>query len=207
MKTKIAALSILLVTLSFLFLAPRPAAAWSWRNLLFWVKPAPTAVIQVVNVAPIVPLDKAKTDKKYAAWTAAYKKGDITPLTTDKSNFSFTEDELKYLLAQEIASTKKPDLKDPYLTIKADHIEFGAYSLIPYMPGNFFVSGRLVSSGTDVSIDVREASWTGLPISSALVNKLFNKFGAKFFALLRSYPNYQGVNIDISDKKIAFSFK
>ncbi|MEI7451986.1 MAG: hypothetical protein WCK37_02140 [Candidatus Falkowbacteria bacterium] len=200
--------SWIIILLLFIILIPAAAHAWSWRDLFFWEKPVTPVV---VNVAPEVKVfgdrEKVQAAAKYKAWTKAYKTNDLKLVLASSTNLSFSEEEINYLMGQEIASTKKPDLKDPHVIISEGKIAFSGFSLIKYLTGEFAVSGSLVSTDKDLSFAIDNATYHGLPVPSSLANMVFNKLGTKFFTLLKTYPNYKGVNIDISDKKVIFSFK
>ena len=191
-----------------IILIPAAAHAWSWRDLFFWQKTVVVAPVENTVPVPIFGVkEKALADAKYKVWTKAYKTNDLSLVLASSSNLVFSEDEINYLMAQEIASTKKPDFRDPHLLIDNGQIEFSAFSLVKFLSGDFAVTGNIVSTGNDLSFNISNAIWHGLPVPGFLANKVFNKLGAKFFTLLKTHPNYKGVNIDISDKKIGFSFK
>lgn len=189
MKIKIILLTLIFVFLSFV---PNETSAFWW----FQKKndKAVTNVSTVNNVATpkvLSETEKANTISKLKTWKESFDKKNVESVIKNQNNFSFSLEELKYLIEVENKLAKKPAITNVGLTISNDNINVAA-NFHKFVSGRFSFIAKIISVDNKLRLKISYLKLYNFPVPAKWVEEPLNEALDDYFSFLYQDERYQG---------------
>jgi len=194
---------ILLLTL----MIPTAASAFSWKSF-FSKKAEPAPIVQEEKREDLNTFDQGIANRKYNDWDRAFYGEGIEVLLEKKDSFTISEKEMNYFINRSLKNDEKAELRDIKVIIEDGYAKVSGYSLVKNFKGNFSTELRIVSDKDNkIKVKLNKIRYRGWPIPASLVNGTVNRLSSHVFNFLYTYPDYDGVDIEMKDKRLMLKFK
>jgi hypothetical protein len=151
-------------------------------------------------------LSNLSAEDKFADWESAYLKRDVAGVLADDRNLYFTESQINYLIAQELASATDPFAKDVTVSFSDNLIKVSGYSLIKNFLGQFYLEGKIVTVGPRINIQVIKARYHNFYFPSFLAQILLRNELIPMIDFLYSDPDHQTLTVTVGSGFIQLNY-
>jgi hypothetical protein len=138
---------------------------------------------------------------KYLNWKKAYEKKDITLVISDSRNLYFTDTEINYLIAQELAAAANPPARDINVSFSENLVKVSGIAMLKNFSGQFNLEGKIVKNNNDkkITLAVTRARYKNLYFPSFLAQMLMRNQLQKAADFLYSNADYQDLSLTIGN--------
>lgn len=154
------------LAIAVFIMAPTAARAFSFVDVINFgrrlihqdVQPNPIAVKNELS-AQAAKLSTISAENKYKNWETAYLANDVSGVIVDPRNLYFTDSEINYLLAEQLASATDPVARDVSVSFSDNLIKINGYSLVKNFTGQFYLEAKLITVGQRINFQVTKARY------------------------------------------------
>lgn len=196
---------ILVVVIIILVALPLSVFAFSWKGFSWW-KNTPSTVDNEQKVRELNDYEKWALEKKYQAWDLAVKEKNINYLLEDQSYFTWTEEEINYMIDKLLIKDKSQSLRELRITLNDGQMELNGYIFKP-VRGGFESIIKPVTNEKKIDAYFTKLKLNGVFFPKFIANKIVNSYTKSIMNMLYTYPDYQTISIDIKDHKLTISYQ
>ncbi|HTX86706.1 MAG TPA: hypothetical protein VMC41_01400 [Candidatus Nanoarchaeia archaeon] len=203
---------IILVVLALL--APAAAHAFSLLDALNFGKrlihlpaqPAP-AEIKNVNAAQAAQFSTLSAETKLNNWQTAFDEKNIDLALADDRNLYFTDTEINYLIARELASTTNPIARNVIVSFSDNLIKISGNLTIKNLSGDFYLEARPLTANDRLSLRVTKARFHNFYFPSFIAQAILSGQLRTAIDFLYSDPLNQKLSLTLGNGFIQLNYE
>ncbi|PIZ98909.1 MAG: hypothetical protein COX77_03095 [Candidatus Komeilibacteria bacterium CG_4_10_14_0_2_um_filter_37_10] len=195
---------ILVVVIVILVAAPLSVFAFSWKGFSWW-KNTPSTVQNESAPRELTDYEKWALEKKYQAWDLAVKEKNIRYLLEDESYFTWTEEEMNYLIAKLLLKDKNKSIRELKITLNDGEMALNGYIFKP-VRGGFKSVIKPVSKDKEIDIYFSKLKLNGVFFPKFVANMIVSSYTKSIMNMLYNYPDYKEIQIEIKDHKLTIKY-
>jgi hypothetical protein len=202
---------ILLVAVAIL--VPATVHAFSFVDILNFGKKLiqretqPVSVeVKTEAVTPSAQFSAMSAENKYQNWNNAYLKHDVAEVFSDNRNLYFTEAELNYLVAQQLASATDPIARDVAVSFSDNLIKISGYSLVKNFSGQFYLEAKIVTVDQRINFQVTRARFHNFYFPTFIAQALLRSQLGKMIDFLYSSHDYQNLSVTVGSGFVQLNY-
>ncbi|MDD4902715.1 MAG: hypothetical protein PHE24_06295 [Patescibacteria group bacterium] len=192
--------NFLILIIAAAILAPAAAHAFSFVDVMNLgkkifhqdVQPSPVEVKKELT-AEAAQLSTLSAENKLKNWEKAYLDRDVSRVFSDSRNLYFTEAEINYLIAQELASATDPVAHDVAVGFSDNLIKVSGYSLVKNFTGQFYLEAKIVTVAGRINFQVAKARYHNFYFPAWLAQTLLRNQAKSMLDFLYSSPDHQNL--------------
>lgn len=205
----------LIVIIVLVLLMPVAAHAFSFVDVINfgrWIfhrqvqVQAPAAEIKKQMAAAPEKLATLTAENKYNNWTDAFNKKDIALVIKDSRNLYFTDAEMNYLFAKELAAMSAPPVRDIQVAFTDNLISISGYSMLKNFTGQFSLEAKIVEANKKIGLQVAKAKYNNIYLPSFVAQPLLASQLKVMTDFLYSSPDYQNLSATVGNGFIELSY-
>jgi len=203
----------LIIIIALAVLAPATVYAFSFVDVINFskifvhkeVQPSAEEVKKEMTAAP-ENFFSSTAEKKYQNWVNAFNQKDITLALKDSSNLYFTDAEINYLVAKDLATMSNPPARDMQIAFTDNLIKFSGYSMLKFFSGQFILEAKVVEANNRLGLQVTKARYRNFYFPAFLAQSLLADQLKEMINFLYSSPDYQNLSVTVGDGFIELNY-
>jgi hypothetical protein len=167
--------------------------------------PKPAEIKKEIAAQP-AQLYTLSAKNKFDNWQNAFAKKNIGLVLADDRNLYFTDAELNYLIARELASTTDPAASDITISFSDNLAKVSGHSLVKNFNGRFYLEAKPAIVNKRISFQVTRARFNNFYFPAFLAQALLAGQLREAITFLYSDPDRQDLSLTLGSGFIQLNY-
>jgi hypothetical protein len=203
----------LIAAIILIIAAPAAAHAFSFvdvfslgKKIIHQAKqPTPGEVKKEMAAAParLAPLS---AETKLKNWQNAFNKKNISAVIADDRNLYFTDAEINFLIASELANSGNPAARDVVVSFSDNLAKISGQAMLKSLSGKFYLEAKPATKNNRISFQVTKARFNNFYFPALLAQALLSAQLKIAIDFLYSEPKQQNLSLTIGNGFIELNY-
>jgi hypothetical protein len=203
----------LIIAVILIFAAPAAAHAFSFVDVINFgerlihrqTTPSPDDVKKEIVAAP-ARFATLNAETKFNNWQNAFDKKNVSLALVDNRNLYFTDAEINFLIARELASSSNPAARDVVIYFSDNLAKISGYVMLKSLTGKFYLEAKPAMANNHISFQVTKARFNNFYFPSFLAQSLLSGQLKTSIDFLYSDPNQQNLSLTLGNGFIQLNY-
>lgn len=203
----------LIIVVAVAILAPVTVYAFSFIDVINFGKrliereiPPPLVEVNKEIAAPAAQSPVLSAETKFANWRNAFDKNDISLVLADDRNLYFTDAEMNYLIARDLASSTEPVARNIVVSFSDNLVKVSGEVAIKSLSGQFYLEAKPTKAHNRISFQVTKARFHNFYFPSFIAQALLANELKLATDFLYSDPDYQNLRLTVGSGFIELNY-
>jgi hypothetical protein len=204
----------LVILVGVIILIPLAAHAFSFSDVLnfganLFHRQAPLTATEIKDDLANAPaqFQTFSAETKYNNWLTAFNNNDLNSVVSDTGNLYFTDAEINYLIAENLASAANPPARDVVVSFADNSIKISGYAMLKNLSGDFYLEAAPTTLKNQLAFKVTKARFDNFYFPAFIAQSILSGQLKTAIDFLYSDPDYQNLNLTVGSGFIQLNYE